>query len=195
VSFPRNIYTARVAPTSIRNASAVVDGSYVWTEVFDENVWTADTRPVPIMLRHDADETIVGSVVARVAHNGWHVVDFMLDPERSLASVAYDRLRVGTGVSIGATSLRRDDNALSLVRRHKLARLEHIAILEPNQLPGIAAARVTRIIEPSKKLIVRQPASTTPARRPVEADLDDPAKYRLVSTGRGGAMYEEVSPR
>jgi hypothetical protein len=193
VSFPRNLYIARIAPTTIGNAVGIVDDvGEVWHEIFDADAWIADASPVPVMLRHDRDDMVVGHVVSSpVVSGGWHHASFQLDVDRPLASVAFDRLRHGSQVSIGARSIARDDNHLNGVRRHTLARFEHLAIVGPGEIAGYPGAKVVQILKPSKKPPAVDKASR--ARQFNLADLDDPRKYRLVkSHGMGGLFYEAV---
>jgi hypothetical protein len=56
-----------------------------------------------------------------------------------------DRVRVGTPVSIDARSIRCDDTALTHVRRHTLARLDAVAILDRHERPWYADARIVSV--------------------------------------------------
>jgi hypothetical protein len=183
VSFPRNLYVARVAPASstlresVSNAVSVVDVDRSWSETFAEDAWIADAAPPPVMLRHDDEDTIVGHVVSRpVVSDGWHVASFQLDPGRPLASVAFDRLRHGAPVSIGARSLRRDDNHLSGVRRHLLARFEHVAIVGPGEVPGYLGVLPTEVVNAADRWPVSERAV-----RPSRVVVVEPVWQRLVA--------------
>lgn len=51
----------------------------------------------------------------------------------------------GRPVSIDARSIKRDDNELIHVRRHRLVQLQAIAILDPGEVPVYDGAKITRV--------------------------------------------------
>lgn len=158
----RRIYTARIAPCSedwreaIYNGVEVVDDGKLMRESWAPGAFIASEKPVPVVLSHDESKP-VGHIVNRIAHGGWHIVDFVLDPSHTLACIAADRLKHGTPVSIGARSLGHDkllaqDNVL----RHTLAKLDELSILAANERPYYPDAKVTGIYEPKEKPIARK---------------------------------------
>jgi hypothetical protein len=162
------IYSCRLAPCSESWREAiyvglptVFDGRRV-RESFASTAFIADGKRVPIVLGHDREDEPVGHVVSRIAHGGWHLADFVLDDSIPLSAVAADRLRVGAGVSIGARSLRRD--ALleeDGIVRHELARLEHVVICGPGEIPCYRDARITGILKSAS--VTRSAATQEPA--------------------------------
>lgn len=86
------IYSARIAPASdtwreaIYLGAEVVDGGRRWTESFAHDAFLRSDEPTPVVLSHE-DHRVVGHVVVRIAHNGWHIADFRLDiPSRAARS-------------------------------------------------------------------------------------------------------------
>jgi hypothetical protein len=181
VSVWGRIYCARVAPCSddwreaIYNGVEVVDGGKLMRESWAPNAFIASGKPAPVVLSHDESKP-VGHIVNRIVHNGWHIVDFVLDPKHNLACIAADRLRHGWPVSIGARSLRHDKLlAQDGILRHTIARLDELSILAPNELPYYPEAKVTQFTsrkrsrscarEPSLASLRGMSFSTATARR------------------------------
>lgn len=166
------VYSARIAPCArtfreaIRNGVTVVQEGRSWQESFAADAFLP-RRVVPVILAHDREEEIVGHVIARVAHGGWHVCDFSLDHSKTLSAIAMDRLRVGCPVSIGATSIRRDKLlAEDSIWWHTIARFDHLAVLAPGQVPAYPGAQITGIYTPkpaARKVATSAPTSRLPA--------------------------------
>ena len=94
----------------------------------------------------------MGFVSDVAERDGWHEATFVLNMDKPLADVARELLRVGTPVSLGAKSVRRDESLADLglaipVKRHTIAFLEEVSILSPGFVPGFKGAKVIRITE------------------------------------------------
>jgi hypothetical protein len=139
---------ARFAPCSeteflaVRHGVEVVEADGNWRESFAADAWLAAGQGARVQLGHDGLD--VGAVVCVVQRDGWHVADFVVeagDPD------VLRHVHVGRAVSIDARSVRRDDDDFVRIRRHRLAQLKAIAILNPGQHPGYEGAEITRIRE------------------------------------------------
>lgn len=166
--------TARIAPCSPSDRLAVRHGRPVaapdgnWVESFAPDAFLPFTARKPTVLtRHDGTE--VGYVSVIGAGREWIEADLILDDE------ARDLAVVGAPVSIDARSLHSDDHHLAGVRRHRMARLEHVCFLSPDERPVYGArACVTAV----RELSVSPAAGAAASERvPVAGEI-------IVETGR-----------
>lgn len=144
----RLLVSCRFAPYSetprlaVRHGLDCVELDTTWTDSFAPGAWLAGGKGATVQLDHDTEP--VGSVVVVAARGRWWVADLVVetdDPE------VLARIKPGTGVSLGARSLGRDEDMLVRTRRHTLAQLEHIAILKRGQIPVYQGAKITSVTE------------------------------------------------
>ena len=128
-------------------------------------------KPCPVLIDHD-ERFPVGFVSGVAERDGWNEATFVLNMDKPLSDVACDLLRVGTPVSIGAKSLRRDESLADLglaipVKRHTIAVLEEVSILSPGVVPAFKGAKVIRITERGTALDrMRERQASANGRRP-----------------------------
>jgi hypothetical protein len=123
-----------------RVAESIASGCLTWP-----------LKYVPVLLGHD-EKRRVGFVTDVRERDGWHEATFVLDMDKPLARVALGLLHVGAPVSIGARSLATDTALANLgtatpIKRHLVAVLEEVSIVEPGYSPQYRGAKVTKIVE------------------------------------------------
>ncbi len=143
----RLFVSARIAPCSqtdrlkFRHALDVVErDGIVWHESFSPDCWLAAGQGAEVSIGHDT--TAIGTVVVCAARENWHYADIVIDdptPE------TLRLIRVGAPVSIGARTIRRDEDLDLRVKRHTMAQLQHIAIGAPGQLGAFPGAKITSV--------------------------------------------------
>jgi hypothetical protein len=145
----------RFAPCSETDRLAVRHGietrydGRLYRESFAPDCWAAKAGPATIRLGHDGED--VGLVVVVASHGQWHHASFVIE-DGPLLALAREQIVVGAKVSLDCRTWKPDeDHDLRLVR-HELAWLNHIAILQPGDVPGHAGAIVTRVWEAKPKL-------------------------------------------
>lgn len=144
----------RFAPCSETDRLAVPHGletlwhGELYRESFAPSCWLTGRTPT-FQLGHDGEA--VGEVNAVVAHREWHHATLVLEDR----PVIRERVRAGAPISVCFRSLKRDKWELPRVLRHRLCFLDHIALLERNDVPGHIGAQITHIWEP--------PTATEPA--------------------------------
>ena len=125
---------------AVRHGVEVVETDGNWRESFAADAWLAGGQGARVHLGHDGLD--LGGVVRIVQRDGWHVADIVVeaaDPK------VLRHVCLGRPVSIDARSIRRDADDFIRIRRHRLAQLQAIAILNPGQHPGYAGAKITRV--------------------------------------------------
>jgi hypothetical protein len=140
----------RFAPSSenellaVGHALPIVDhdDGETWHESFATNAWLAGGRGARITHGHDGPT--VGHVVVAVARGLWHIADAVIESDDPLI---LRHVRTGRPVSLDARSIKRDDNELTHVRRHRLAQLQAIAIVNDGEVPVYADAGITSVRE------------------------------------------------
>ena len=178
-------YVARIAPVSLTSTDAIHAGQILIdesgqrvNESFAAGGLIWPTKPCPVLIDHD-EKFPVGFVSDFAERDGWNEATFVLNMDKPLADVAQEILRVGTPVSLGAKSLRRDESLADLglatpVKRHTIAFLQEVSILSPESRPAFKGAQVIRIEERGTALDrmrerERERANAKPAARPEPA--------------------------
>ena len=198
-------YTARIAPASSTATDAVYDGVAILDERgerFTESIAAGGliwpTKAVPILIDHD-ERHPVGFVSGVAERDGWHEATFVLNMDKPLADVACELLRVGTPVSIGAKSIRRDESLADLglatqVRRHTIVFLEEVSILSPGVVPAYRGAKVIRITERGtalSRMRERQEREQAKSKPPTATTRTEPAGE--VFYGHGTLVRRNIS--
>jgi hypothetical protein len=120
----------------------------LYRESFAPDCWAAKAESATIRLGHDGED--VGRVVVVTSHGPWHHASFVIE-DGPLLALAREQIVVGAKVSLDCRTWKPDeDHDLRLVR-HGLAWLNHIAILQPGEVPGHAGAVVATVWEPKPK--------------------------------------------
>jgi hypothetical protein len=131
-------------------------GRKLYRESFAPNCWLRDPdNPPTVQLSHDGET--VGQVGVVIAHNEWHIATLILED----LPIVRERFKVGAKVSVGCHSLKRhEDSDLRLVR-HTVARLDHIALVNPGEIQGHIGATITNVRDapkPTRREPADQPA-------------------------------------
>lgn len=151
----RLLVSCRFAPCSetpflaVRHATDVAEVDGIWRESYAPDCWLAGRHNPEVQFGHDSDA--IGLVVVITSHEGWHHADMTIDTDDP---AALERIKVGAPVSLGARTIRRDDDVHLHIRRHTLAQLQHIAIARHGEIAKISGAKITS---------VRRMADATPA--------------------------------
>jgi hypothetical protein len=147
---------ARFAPCAetdalmVRHGIETRYGKELYRESFAADCWAAKAEPATIRLGHDGAD--VGRVIAITPHREWHHASFVVDTEdNALLELAREQIVVGAKVSLDCRSLKpHKDDDLRLVR-HTLAWLNHIAIVQPDEVAGHPGAIVTTVWQSKPK--------------------------------------------
>lgn len=148
----RLLVSCRFAPYSqtprlaARHGLPVVEPDATWHESFGPGAWLLGGSGAQIQFGHDTAP--VGSVVVVAARDRWWEADVVVESDDPQV---LERIRVGAPVSVGFNPLRSDDNLRSHVRQHRLARLQHIAILRRGEIPAYVGAKITSVVESRTK--------------------------------------------
>jgi hypothetical protein len=157
----RLLVDAQVAPCSqteldaVRHAREIADLDRFWLESFSPDAFLNAGRGARVEIGgHDG--VPVGEIFQVVAgRDGWHHAELDLEVDETQA----DLIHVGVPVSIDARSLQRDDDHLVGTRRHRLVKLDALAIGLAGAHPGYEGATIVAV----RKLGSRQPATMAPA--------------------------------
>ncbi len=142
----------RFAPCShgvlhARTALPVVEAEAVWYESFAPYVWRDRGQGCEIQDGHHG--TPIGStIVVSGCSDDWFHADCQVESDDPKV---LERIRVGAPVSVGFDPISSDDDYHLRLRRHRDARLDHIAILKPGEIPAFAGARITAVTEAKAK--------------------------------------------
>lgn len=123
-------------------------GTMLYRESYAPECWLAPAKPVPFNLGHDGDT--VGHVVVIASQGAWHHGSAVIE-DGPLQPLARQLIKVGSRVSLAARSIRRDDDADLRVVRHRLCRLDEVALVREGEVAGFLEAKVTRVFEPATR--------------------------------------------
>jgi hypothetical protein len=146
----------RFAPCSETDRLAVRHGlqtlheGRLFRESFAPGCWLPRETPATVQLSHDGE--VVGEIGAVIAHKDWHLATLVLEDR----PIVRERFKPGARISVGAKSIRRDQDDDLRIVRHRICQLEHIAPLLDGQTPGHIGAKITRVWEPTVK---REPST------------------------------------
>jgi hypothetical protein len=120
----------------------------LYRESYAPECWIRPYGHVPFKLHHDG--ATIGRVTVMVAHKGWHIGTAVVE-DGPFLSLARSMVKPGSKISVGATSLRRYENADLRIVRHNVCKLEEVALVRENEIPGFIGAVVTGVSEPKPK--------------------------------------------
>lgn len=136
-------------------------------------------KDAPVVVDHNMEKTI-GRVEEIFRHEDvdgpWYAARCSLDRPPGW-------LRRGTPASFAFVNLARQD--LGAGERILRGYVTEVTVCSTSHRPVDPAAKVCLVRE-------LEPAELARRANPLEIDLDDPAKFRLVSVGRYGLLYEAV---
>jgi hypothetical protein len=118
-------------------------GVKLYRESFAPDAWLAHDPASPPTFQMCHEGEVIGEVATVIAHGGWFIADVRVNDEPRVR----ERVRPGAKVSVGAQSIRRYEDADLRLVRHELAKLDHIALVEPGAIPGYIGAVVTSVRE------------------------------------------------
>jgi len=192
VSVYGRTYIARIAPCAttwreaIYNGQDVIQpGGEIRCESFAEHAFAGvEAATVPVILWHDTDRP-VGTLSSLIAHKGWHLAAFTLDPTKTLSCIAADSLRHGSAVSIGFARSRHDPLlAEDGTYWYQEAVLTELAVLAPHESPAYRGAVVTQVLEPTKA----SPAAVSTSRLAAGEEIVHDEGKLLVRPGSGQVL-------
>jgi hypothetical protein len=158
----RLLVSARICPCSesparaVRDACDVTMEGGVWRESWAADAFLVGGREAPVVLAHDGPK--LGYVTITFARDGWRYAELALEVNAEQRAL----IRHGGGVSIDARSLRRDDDSDLYIRRHRMAKLDAVAICANGERPIYPEAKIVSIDELRERRAAKVAASLDP---------------------------------
>jgi hypothetical protein len=177
----------RFAPCSQTSDRIVRDGletiyaGQLFRESFAPDCWISGRRPATFQLSHNGDA--VGEVTAVINHRVWHIASMVVDD----TPMVRERVRRGARVSLDARSIKRDEDSDLRLVRHTLAKLNHIALVNPGQVQGHLGAVITyvREMKPAKREHPARAASPRRAASMSDAELWARIRPQVLKSPKG----------
>ncbi len=123
-----------------RHGLPVAEPDAVWYESFGPDCWLLKGRGAQVQFGHNTKR--VGDVIVVAGIDRWWHADMQLESDDA-ALLA--RCKPGAPVSVGFDPLRADEDYDLRLRRHTIARLSHVAILKPGEIPAYADAKIMAV--------------------------------------------------
>jgi hypothetical protein len=127
---------------AVRNGADYVDVDSVYRESYASDCWLSRGAGARVELGHGGDQ--IGQVVMTSAHGPWHYASLVVESDDP---AVLGRIRPGAGVSLDARLINSDTNELSRTRRHKLAKLNAIAITRQGERAKVPNAQIVSVTE------------------------------------------------